>query len=59
MSKQPFVVVVGSTMIDMVAYVKKVPHAGETVTGDSFGLKSTLRAYKVFFVLFNADPSSF
>ena len=38
MSKQPFVVVVGSTMIDMVAYVKKVPHAGETVTGDSFAL---------------------
>jgi len=25
-------------MIDMVAYVKKVPHAGETVIGDSFAL---------------------
>lgn len=38
MSKQPHVVVVGSTMIDMVAYVKKVPNAGETVIGDSFAL---------------------
>ena len=38
MSAQPHVVVVGSTMIDMVAYVKKVPHAGETVIGDSFAL---------------------
>ena len=38
MSKQPYVVVVGSTMIDMVAYTKKVPSAGETVIGDSFAL---------------------
>ncbi len=38
MSAQPHVVVVGSTMIDMVAYVKKVPNAGETVIGDSFAL---------------------
>ena len=38
MSKQPYVVVVGSTMIDMVAYTKKVPNAGETVVGDSFAL---------------------
>jgi len=34
----PHVVVVGSTMIDMVAYAKKVPQAGETVIGDSFAL---------------------
>lgn len=32
------VVVVGSTMIDMVAYTKKVPNAGETVIGDHFAL---------------------
>ena len=38
MSKQQYVVVVGSTMIDMVAYTKKVPNAGETVVGDSFAL---------------------
>lgn len=38
MAEQPHVVVVGSTMIDMVAYVKKVPNAGETVIGDSFAL---------------------
>jgi ribokinase len=38
MSKQPYVVVVGSTMIDMVTYTKKVPSAGETVVGDSFAL---------------------
>jgi ribokinase len=38
MSNQPYVVVVGSTMIDMVAYTKKVPNAGETVVGDSFAL---------------------
>ena len=38
MSVQPHVIVVGSTMIDMVTYTKKVPHAGETVIGDSFAL---------------------
>lgn len=32
------IVVVGSTMIDMVAYAKKVPRAGETVIGDHFAL---------------------
>lgn len=35
---QPEIVVVGSTMIDMIAYSKKVPGAGETVIGDSFSL---------------------
>jgi ribokinase len=30
------VVVVGSTMIDMIAYVGRVPDAGETVVGDRF-----------------------
>lgn len=35
---QPEIVVVGSTMIDMIAYTKKVPDAGETVIGDSFSL---------------------
>lgn len=34
----PHIVVVGSTMMDMVAYVKKVPQAGETVIGDYFAL---------------------
>lgn len=38
MSKDPHVVVVGSTMIDMVAYTKKVPAAGETVIGEKFAL---------------------
>lgn len=38
MSAQPHVVVVGSTMIDMVAYVDNVPQAGETVIGNSFAL---------------------
>lgn len=36
--KKPCVVVVGSTMIDMIAYSKKIPSAGETVIGDSFAL---------------------
>lgn len=36
--KQPEIVVVGSTMIDMIAYSQKVPSAGETVIGDSFSL---------------------
>ena len=35
---QPEIVVVGSTMIDMIAYSKKVPGPGETVIGDSFSL---------------------
>lgn len=35
---QPEIVVVGSTMIDMIAYAKKVPSSGETVIGDSFSL---------------------
>ena len=38
MSIQPHVVVVGSTMMDMITYTKKVPSAGETVIGDSFAL---------------------
>lgn len=32
----PCVVVVGSTMIDMIAYVDRVPEAGETAVGDRF-----------------------
>ena len=38
MSVQQHVVVVGSTMMDMVAYTSKIPQAGETVSGDSFAL---------------------
>jgi len=38
MSKESHLVVVGSTMIDMVAYTNKVPQAGETVIGESFAL---------------------
>ncbi len=38
MSDQPHVVVVGSTMMDMITYAKKIPNAGETVIGDSFAL---------------------
>lgn len=34
----PQIVVVGSTMIDMIAYSQKIPSAGETVIGDSFSL---------------------
>lgn len=34
----PVVVVVGSTMIDMIAYTDRVPTAGETVRGRSFAL---------------------
>lgn len=34
----PQIVVVGSTMIDMIAYSQRVPSAGETVIGDSFSL---------------------
>jgi ribokinase len=36
MSKESHLVVVGSTMIDMVAYTHKVPHAGETLFGNKF-----------------------
>ncbi|MFM8843067.1 MAG: ribokinase [Actinomycetota bacterium] len=36
--KAPRIVVVGSTMIDMIAYSQKIPSAGETVIGDSFSL---------------------
>ena len=35
---QSHLVVVGSTMIDMVAYTNKVPQAGETVIGEKFAL---------------------
>ncbi len=34
----PHIVVVGSTMIDMIAYAKRLPEAGETVQGDDFAL---------------------
>ena len=30
------VVVVGSTMIDLISYLPRVPEVGETVVGDSF-----------------------
>ena len=30
------VVVVGSTMIDLISYSSRVPEAGETIVGDSF-----------------------
>jgi len=33
---QPTVVVVGSTMIDLVAYTSRIPRSGETLVGDSF-----------------------
>jgi len=35
---EPRVLVVGSAMIDMVAYASVLPEAGETVVGDSFAL---------------------
>jgi len=38
MMRQPTVAVVGSTMVDMVAYVDRIPNAGETVTGSEFAL---------------------
>jgi ribokinase len=34
----PTILVVGSTMTDMIAYTERVPSAGETVTGDEFSL---------------------
>lgn len=36
--RAPRIVVVGSTMIDMITYSQKIPSAGETVIGDSFAL---------------------
>lgn len=36
MSKESHIVIVGSTMIDMVAYTERVPEAGETIFGKSF-----------------------
>ncbi len=33
---QPRVAVVGSTMVDLIAYVSRAPSAGETVVGDDF-----------------------
>lgn len=35
---EPTIVVVGSTMTDMIAYAGRLPAAGETVVGDSFSL---------------------
>ncbi|MCH7854481.1 MAG: ribokinase [Proteobacteria bacterium] len=35
-TQQPCIAVVGSTMIDLVAYVPQVPTSGETLLGDSF-----------------------
>src|SRR6266446_5836276 len=35
---EPTIVVVGSTMTDMIAYAGRLPDAGETVVGDSFSL---------------------
>jgi ribokinase len=37
-SPEPTVLVVGSTMTDMIAYARVLPDAGETVIGDSFAL---------------------
>lgn len=36
MSKESHIVIVGSTMIDMVAYTDRVPEAGETIVGNKF-----------------------
>jgi ribokinase len=36
MSKESHIVIVGSTMIDMVAYTDRVPEAGETIIGNNF-----------------------
>ena len=38
MTVQPRIAVVGSTMIDLIAYAKRVPGAGETIQGDDFRL---------------------
>lgn len=32
------IIVVGSTMIDMITYTKKIPSAGQTIQGDTFAL---------------------
>ena len=36
--KLPTVVVVGSTMMDMITYIDTIPESGETLIGDSFAL---------------------
>ena len=38
MGDQPRIAVVGSTMIDLIAYTGRVPQAGETIQGDDFRL---------------------
>ena len=38
MGHQPSIAVVGSTMIDLIAYTGRVPQAGETIQGDDFQL---------------------
>ena len=38
MGDQPRITVVGSTMIDLIAYTSRVPGAGETIQGDDFQL---------------------
>lgn len=38
MTDQPRIAVVGSTMIDLIAYTSRVPDAGETIQGDGFQL---------------------
>ena len=38
MTEQPRIAVVGSTMIDLIAYTSRVPGAGETIQGDDFQL---------------------
>jgi ribokinase len=38
MADPPRIAVVGSTMIDLIAYTGRVPHAGETIQGDDFQL---------------------
>jgi len=37
-TKLPTIVVVGSTMMDMITYINKVPESGQTFIGDSFAL---------------------
>lgn len=36
MSKQPVVTVVGSTMVDLISYLERMPERGETIFGRSF-----------------------
>ena len=38
MSDQPRIAVVGSTMIDLIAYSQRIPAPGETIQGDTFRL---------------------